>query len=270
MKKLNVAVLFFGQPRFVDNKLAAISHRIWLRGSNVKYFGHCWYTNKKIDAYSKGVNAPNIKIPENAPSIIRSLYPGIQLITSEPLNFDPFGFESLKLKLSLMAKDEKAKIAKQTSVFLSQYYSISQALEIFIGQSQPEEFDYVVLSRYDNFILSIPKLKSLPKNKLIVNWWGKYIEDFVFIADHRLILGLNVQNDLDYLFETVVNNSPEEFKRAKFFKHFVQSDIHQIPMVVQLVRNNSLTYQLELLYRLFRYYTSKNYGLRFKHISRPT
>ena len=247
LKRKRVAVIFFGQPRNIKGGVAALSHRFWLWPHKIDYFGHVWYGEKSGLEYTVGLNVDIVNIPVNAPRVLRNQYPGIQLIVEEPRTFDLDDYESVEHQGKNLINEKNANQRRLLPVFFSQYYSISQALNYFSDNAKVKKYDFIVLSRYDNFIISIPNLAKSPTNRLIVNNARLYFHDYIFIGNWPMIKALDVHSSLNSLLQFEADYSPEEMKRASFFTHFQEDDVLPISMNVTLIRGESL-------FELFKYW----------------
>ena len=243
-KKISVAVIFFGQPRFVENRLASYSHRLWLRGCDVEYFGHCWYSEGSV-SYSHGENVSTaVNISNNAPRMLKQQYRNIRLQIDEPMD-DVFSFQAKKY-LEEREDHETIKNITKLPIFISQYYSIRESLKVF-SETINRDYDFVVLSRYDNFIVRVPRPKSLAHEVIVVSDARKYFADLLFIGNKTLIDALNVFPYIADLVRTEDDFAPEEFKRAAFFKRFNESQIRQVHMNIRVLRETSILKNLKFV-----------------------
>lgn len=247
--RLKVAVLFFGQPRNIQNRLSAISHRIWLRKHDVDYFGHCWYAENP-SLFSGGLNVKKILIPHNAPKLLKKLYPGIQLFSEKPIDFST---ESRIERYFPLANNVKSRYQHLLPVFTSQFFSIDRVLENFF-KSGFKEYDFVILSRYDNLILRIDDISKFPKNKLIVSDSRSFFADLIFIGQKKHIQALNVYPDLSALLDTEDDFAPEELKRAAFFHKFQKVDVVSARFNVSIIRSPSAVTNIYFLAKQFVVY----------------
>ena len=247
--RLKVAVLFFGQPRNIQNRLSAFSHRFWLRKHDVDYFGHCWY-DESSPSYSAGENAGLISIPQNAPQIIRNQYPNISLSIEKPIDFTNDTRISDYLR-GMENSDQNSKLRSLLPIFLSQYYSISQAVGLVSDEAIPK-YDFVILSRYDNLLLKVPDLVELPINKLIASNSRAYFADLLFIGQLSHIKALNVLPRISQLLENEPDVSPEELKRAAFLQEFSTEDAELRYMNISLIREPSLLHNLLFILKQIR------------------
>lgn len=244
-KKKRVAVLFFGQPRHIGNRISSLSHRHWLRRHKVDYFGHVWYGASEILEYTVGENVLSNHIPNSAPDLLRRQYPGIKLVVEKPRQFKLDDYPVLQDQI---AKPRNRKIGYQLDllpVFLSQFYSITSAIKVFCESAVSTDYDFVVLSRYDNLVIHIPDLEKLPMNRLIVNNARSFFHDYIFIGNLPLVEALDAYRNLNQLLLMEADYSPEELKRASFFTNFLVSDVYPIEMNVRLNRGESI---LQLAY----------------------
>ena len=240
--RLKVAVLFFGQPRNIQNRLSAISHRIWLRKHDVDYFGHCWYADNP-SLFTGGLNVKKISIPHHAPKLLKKIYPGIQLFSEKPIDFST---DSKIARYFPVVNNVKSSYQHLLPVYTSQFFSINKVIENFF-ESGFKEYDFVVLSRYDNLILRIEDISKFPKNKLIVSDSRSFFADLIFIGQKMHNQALNTYPDLSVLLETEDDFAPEELKRAAFFRKFQQDDVISTRLNIAIIRSPSLVKNIYLL-----------------------
>jgi len=241
-KRLKVAVLFFGQPRNVQNRIASMSHKIWLRNHDVDYFGHCWFEEDSI-SYTGGLHVNKVNIPRSAPKILTRSYKGISLVVDRPKDFSS---DSNIAEFYPIKENIKSRYQYLLPVYASQFYSIDKVINEFFFR-KIHDYDFIVLSRYDNLILRLPSLSSLPKNKLVVSDSRSYFADLVFIGQSKHIKALNVYPNLKDVLNEEDDFAPEELKRAIFFKEFTSDDVMSVRMNVSIIRSSSIIRNIMLL-----------------------
>jgi len=115
----------------------------------------------------------------------------------------------------------------------SQFYSIKRVGEIFQDYTDPNEYDFIILSRFDNIITSFPDLNELDK--------GVYkMEDHPGVPDQLFILSpeylpfLNAYDAFDEIWPTV--DGIEATKQEYFFRTFPGENIKPSKFTINLAR----------------------------------
>lgn len=234
---MKIAIVFFGQPRNIQNRMASISHKFWARKLEVDFYGHCWFEPSGAKAYSGGEHARNFKISAKAPELLRKQYPSISLCIEEPKTV-----EELMEKVDL-DKDEKVKILVENPllpVFISQFYSISQALNHFDMQSVGKEYDFIVLSRYDNFVALLPKAQVIETGKLTMkgNSGNFGFPDLVFIGPRYLLEKINIYPVLGKYLKSGKRLTPELLKQEHFLTVSTESTLTHENFEILVVRDS--------------------------------
>jgi hypothetical protein len=185
---MKIAVLFFGQPRFVESKISSLSHKLWIcPGNDVTFFGHMWLPNH--DKYLETQRLGNYRPHPNTIEIVRRQYKHIKLQADQPLQHEQL------VPIEWISNDHTTD-KKYLFNTVSQLNSISRVLELARPTSQ--DFDLHVLTRWDNFIWWLPFRKKLDKDKLNVAWSlglknaEKYgIADLLMIGKFNFIAATN-------------------------------------------------------------------------------
>ena len=154
---MKVALLLFGQPRNVDNPNSFNSHQKWIFDEyDVDTFCHVWW-DKDVSEYDVSDWVGEQCIASGNPvEIIKSLYKPKSIKVEAPRTF--------KLSDSLYEKTRQRFgyghpwSEKTLSNVSSHLYSIEAAARLI---KNPDDYDFIILSRYDNFIHNFPDLTSM-------------------------------------------------------------------------------------------------------------
>jgi hypothetical protein len=239
---MKIAVVVFGQPRYIQSSASYFSHKFWLFGNDVKYFGHVWFdeTLKKQDTTRIGRFVP----PHNTEDLIRTRYKGISLKIERPLNF--VNQELMDFAGSRGLSKEDVRVLSNT---FSQLYSIHQALNQL--KESPDDFDLVLLTRWDNFIYFLPPVFTIKRDKLTVAWSlglsnkEKYgVADLLMIGSKKLILKTDAYPAISELLPKIGRQSAELYKWQCFLKSGTFEDLSIRRIVVAMLRDTTLSWPL--------------------------
>jgi hypothetical protein len=253
--KKRIAIVFFGQPRNIQNRISSVSHKFWGREYELDFYGHCWFDPTGLMGYSGGEHAKKFKINTQTSELLKNHYPGIDL-----------NFEKPKSSTDLMAlvnlnQSEKGNIILENPllpVFISQFYSINQALRHFDARSLDREYEFILLSRYDNFISFLPKAKNIEIEKLTVkqNSSKNGFPDLVFIGSRCSLEGINVYPLLSKYLKQGKRITPELLKQEHFLSVSSEQSLSYRDFEVLVVRDSRffkyLAYFLRVRLRLLK------------------
>jgi len=219
---MRVALCIFGQPRWLDNSHTYLSHKYHIIDKyNADVFSHTWVSGSEIEFKYADQVKDEFKDIEDKDSIkkIMKLYNPKKFYFDPPINF--LLDESLRKILIERKRLYNEKIIGSFNYSLnnennhmSQLYSMSKAISLLEGD---DKYDWVILSRFDNYIFNFPDLFSLDKNNLFIN--NKYdynFPDVIIFGGQPQIETLNCFDIIPELCEKILYFSPEEFKRAAY------------------------------------------------------
>lgn len=201
----------FGQPRVINNPHTAQSHKKWIiEKYNTDVFTHSWISGEEIPfTYSDWVkNTYNDFEDKNTANIILDKYKPKQ-----------FKFEQPRLFMLDEVSRDKVKNLKYYSLnnennILSHLYSLSASINLI-----KETYDWIIISRYDNYIKYMPNLTELESNKLYITAdYGDHFPDHMIFGGQKQINTLNCYNILPELCDYIDMFTPESFKRSAFYK----------------------------------------------------
>lgn len=246
----NVALILYGQPRFVSTELAAFTQKRFLRNCKLSIFGHVWYSeNVKQMSTSTWSGLKSFELPNDSITSIQRLWPGIELSIEAPRKFEVEGFRSsgnsFKTNPNLpMGKN----IEENASNTISQLYSINQALQLANNANELKEFEYYVLTRYDCVIGSFLDPSKWSLDLLYLTSHHDF-PDPILIGSPDLVNATNAfPNWSETARESDIFLTPEEFKKNAFLKHFEKSSYLNVNSRVEFLRSNSKFKGITLLY----------------------
>jgi hypothetical protein len=247
---MKVALVFFGQPRFVQSRLALLSHKWHLRKQNYDVFGHFWFealAKYNFSAWTT-LKASQSIVPHNAPEIIKKEFPEGLFSTSTPQIFEPpaeFAALIKSWEVDPETKNEYLRLnsdsAKMYSNTTSQLSSVHQALNTL--EEVESIYDLIVLSRWDNLIWKFPNLEKLDRTKLTVADTHDFgIPDLLLIGPPSLIRATDAYLGLPDILHQVPTMSAEKVKAAYFLGKYKKSDISRAKISITILRSSNLTW----------------------------
>lgn len=210
---MRVALCFFGQPRYIENSSSFNSHKDKIYSqAEVDVFTHFWYDSSNLSlAKSDWCNAISPTLRSDTVDTIIKLYKPTVLNYEKQINFYP------DIELQQIVRGKHSFTANNTFCLLSHLYSMQKTvelLEVYVKLTSIN-YDFVIVSRYDNKIISFPNLKKLPKNKFFLTaQQGVYpaFTDHLFITDFKYLECFKMFYKIKQLSKQVVGCCPEEYK----------------------------------------------------------
>jgi hypothetical protein len=240
---MKVALLFFGQPRFVDRpEIAEVYKKYIIDRYTTDVFCHAWWKpNGGEYDYSTWSNISNCPIPDNAIDIIKQNYNPTLLAINAPRKFT----------LPTPVKDhvDKHFTGKHPSGnhwnynnysnILSQLWSIQQISNLFSYYSEGLHYDWVVLARYDTVLVNFPDLTECnPELFYLPGHHPRFPDTIQAFGTKFLQWSKNVYNDIEdeQVYSSIWEPSPEAFKMGSFLSRFNTSDLAPYPMDAHCIR----------------------------------
>ena len=247
----NVALLLYGQPRFVSSGISLGSLKRFLSSEDVSVFGHVWF-DKDIITYQTSTwsNLKSAPFDSSAIEIIKNIWPDINLEIQQPIHFELGDYAP---RSSCFDDDENFMEPTlnelNASNTISQLYSISRVLEMANKANEKMKFDYYILTRYDIVINYFPKTSKWDSSKLLLTSPPHSFPDPILIGHPALVNQTNAFLDLsNYLVGVKGFLSPEEFKKAAFLSVYTENDFENVKSRVSFLRTNSKINGMFLLY----------------------
>ena len=239
---MKLALSFFGQPRFVQNKKVLDSYkRYYLDRYDTDVFCHMWWEKgAEYDVSSWVRIRENNFVPFNAPEIVREYYDPIVLETEPPRKFQ-FPSETLKfIDEKFTGKATNWKHSNYSNL-LSQLYSIqrsSRALKKYMDETGVR-YDFIVLARYDTIVRGVPDLEQCEEKLHLPNHRSNFPDLVMFYPLKHLDWSTNVFDDVSdpQVYENIFSPSPEGFKFFSFRKRFPITEIKPISMSGKCIRS---------------------------------
>jgi hypothetical protein len=242
---MKVALLFFGQPRFIDNQeIERVYKESILKRYDTDVFGHVWWKEDMQEEYdySSWSKISNCPPPENALRSICEKYTPLVLKYDQPHIFELPPNAKKYVDENFTGKHPEGHWnEKNYSNVMSQLYSIKSVSELFDAYRKNPEvnqtYDWVVLARYDTILINFPNLEECDPNKFYLPGHHPRFPDTIqFFGTKFLDWSKNAFDDVDTVYETIWEPSPEAFKMGSFLKRFSHDDLAPCSMDAHAVR----------------------------------
>jgi hypothetical protein len=201
----------FGQPRVIHNPYTSQSHLDWIiERYDVDVFAHTWLSGEEIPFnYSDWVRQEFVDFEhKETANIILEKYKPKRYKFEQPMRF------SLPERSRERVSDLAYYSLNNENNTLSHLYSLSSAISLV-----DDVYDWVIVSRYDNYIRYLPELGDLDNNKLYITTdYGDHFPDHMILGGQRQMNTLNCYNSIPELCNDITMFTPESFKRAAFYK----------------------------------------------------
>ena len=225
---MRVALLFFGQPRYLDDERPYLQYRKWILDRyDTDVYVHTWF-DKTLQSYdvSSWTNIGSCPVLPDSIERIESLYSPKVLVHEPPQTFQFDEHVSDYIDKKFTDKTDRWTL-KNYSNLLSQLKSIQSVARLY-----QDTHDMIVLSRFDCIIDIFPSnLSNLNKDKLYVSDIHNHFPDIInCLGSKHLDWIRNVYDDTSFVYKNVMEPSPEAFKAMSFLSRFNSGDICSIPM----------------------------------------
>lgn len=245
---MKVALVFFGQPRFINNPNPYLSNKKFILDKyETDVYCHAWYS-ENIDEYDYSCWSTLKQCPVEKGSIkkIKELYNPKKIEVDEPKKFE-FSTESVSVLDKISKRIGKSHIfTKDTySNILSQSCSIEKALNLIDDKDQ---YDFIILSRYDNQIFEFPNLEDLNNKNMYVSHIHNRFPDMLIFFGPSLLKSMCYHSKIDniikkwsYKFWEPSNECLKMFALADFItKNKSNANLNQVKMIIKAVRDPEL------------------------------
>jgi len=248
---MKLALALSGQPRFIDDKRPRdFFYDNFIKKYDTDVFCHAWHTNRdsyyekspwsKNSHYMKTISSSSIEnpIPKDSDIIILDYY------KPKKYKFEPpktFSFSSSCL--TWMHKNFTNKHPEGYwselgySCILSHFKSIQEVLSLI---HDPENYDFIVLSRYDITIPNfIEDLSILNKDMMHLQNIHNHFPDGIYIFSKKYFewfKNLFDEIQTSKIFTRINRPETEDFKRASFQYNFGLEYIQPHPIRINILR----------------------------------
>ena len=240
---MKFAICFFGQPRFLNNVCVQRCYKDIIAKYNADVYVHNWVSgkNQKMDV-SDFAKCHQISENEDAAEQIISIY------KPKKYRFDaPFRGE---------LSDHARNIAKTLGVYnennernlLSHLKSYSEAIRLI---DDPEEYDFVLMTRFDAYLFEFPDLTKLDTKKMYLTkrYDGGWC-DITQLSGGKLASSFNVFDNIEILTKKIgdikENFIAELYKRENYLLSNKMEDVVYLQDLSSgLVRSDNCIQQIQ-------------------------
>jgi hypothetical protein len=237
---MKIAVIIFGQPRFVNNPYCFSSQRdfIFAQGET-DVFAHLW--TPKDDSYVSSSWSGMTTCPASTQDleVFFEKWNPVVMEQESPKEFrNPELFTKIKEKFPDPHWNEE-----DFNKAISHLYSLEKGIEVY-EKGRTKEYDWVIFLRTDVCVWQFPDLSNLPQDKFYYSsiFHSEHFADICYVTDPKYVSGLKAYSYLTDPSYEIVNNlirpCAEQFKKESFLKQFERDHLAQIPLPVRVVRNN--------------------------------
>jgi hypothetical protein len=213
---MRVALCFFGQPRLLENPYTYNSHlkhiidkyptdvyvHNWIGSENTPFTYSDWALDKMQEDW-KQVQSQNVK------GKVEEMYSPIAA------KFDTARTFRLSNESREIVKTLPFYSTNNENNTLSQLYSISECLKLV----KCIDYDFIILSRYDNYIYSLPDLTELSTDNFYVTNRYQHFADVLFIGGVDAVRSLICFDKIEQMCNKIPMFIPEEFKRIALYEN---------------------------------------------------
>ena len=238
---MKLCLLMHGQARFLENHLPLESHKKEILD---KYFVdvicHTWFGEGYENETSSWSGIPSTLIRSDTIDLIQKKYKPLIMSHDKPMHFelDP-GLES-----GLLDKFKSYNHWNKTNISnsLSSLYSIERVVDI-ASSLDLANYDFVILSRYDNMIYKLPDLNLLEKDKFYISDHHDKFPDLFFIFSPKFLEAFRIYSNSKSLISQNINSLypesslNESLKMLRFYSIFDDAELKPIPLPVRVVRD---------------------------------
>lgn len=226
MKRPRVAVVLFGQPRFVNLPYSSISLKFALKNCDVSFFGHLWFDEENPHFESSSWSGiKKGRLEKNARAYLLKWYRTAEFIFERPEKINLKDVDEEVMDEKRQHDIELAQSLVNTSNVISQITSIHRALEHFQKVSDIRSFDFVILTRFDVVVWRFPNLKNIDKNLLYLSNIHNSFADQLIFGEVNKVMATDAFELVEQGITSLDRPTPENLKSNAFYKKFKPEDV---------------------------------------------
>jgi hypothetical protein len=231
---VKVALCFYGQPRYVNNR--NIPHSYSKQFNKDEYqldtFGHCWYEKNVVYSSSSWTQQHADYKPND--DTIKNLY--------DYYSFNKLVVERPKLFiLPDQLKEHYKNICSKHVINFTEMRENNTLSHLFsiqnVSRIAPDSFDFYVLCRYDTVIDNIPDLTSVDPDKLYLCNMGLFPDPIIVFGKKFLNWSRNQYDNAVTKTYNMDGFMPENFKMHSFLEHHSWNDVIHCNMWATIMRD---------------------------------
>lgn len=204
---MRVALLFYGQPRFMGNPLPVETHyRHIIDKYETDVYVHTWWSNDVTEydfsSWSKMDSCPST---QNAIGKILDYYDpkAINCDTPRKFSFDEqtqkYVDEMINRAIAHNQSSSPHWNEQNFSNIISQMHSIEEVTKLC--QKYKQEYDFIIMSRLDNNITEFPELNDLDPNLFYSNDLHSRFPDMLYFFGQRFLDSHHLYSNLNEAIE---------------------------------------------------------------------
>lgn len=241
---MKVALLFFGQPRYLDDDRAYNDYkRLILDRYDTDVYIHTWFDEAggkyDVSTWAQMHGAKNAVILPDSIERLKKMYNPKVLVHEKPQKFvlPPECKAFVDEKFTDKHPEGHWNPGNYSNI-MSQLKTIQRVAQLY--EETGDKHDIIVLARLDTWLENFPDdLSALDPSKFYLPGHHNRFPDVIHICGRRYLGWMkNAFNDINNprVFHNIWEPSPEAFKGMAFLLRYRQSDLSPNPMNAHTIR----------------------------------
>jgi hypothetical protein len=241
---MKVALLFFGQPRYLDDPRPYQCYKnLIIDRYDTDVYIHTWFDKAggkyDVSTWAQMHGAKNAVILPDSIERLQKMYNPKVLVHEPPRKFElPPNAKKWVDERFTGRHPEGHWIPSNYSNILSQLKTIQRVAELY--EETGDQHDFIVLARLDTYLERFPEdFSTLDPRKFYLAGHHPRFPDVVHIFGRKYLGWMkNAFNDVDHprVYQNIWEPSPEAFKGNSFLLRYNQSDLAPHPMNAHAIR----------------------------------
>ena len=241
---MKVALLFFGQPRYLDDDRAYNDYkRLILDRYDTDVYIHTWFDEAggkyDVSTWAQMHGAKNAVILPDSIERLKKMYNPKVLVHEKPQKFElPPECKAFVDEKFTDKHPEGHWNPGNYSNIMSQLKTIQRVAQLY--EETGDKHDIIVLARLDTWLENFPDdLSALDPSKFYLAGHHNRFPDVIHVCGRRYLGWMkNAFNDINNprVFHNIWEPSPEAFKGMAFLLRYRQSDLSPNPMNAHTIR----------------------------------
>lgn len=241
---MKVALLFFGQPRYLDDDRAYNDYkRLILDRYDTDVYIHTWFDEAggkyDVSTWAQMHGAKNAVILPDSIERLKKMYNPKVLVHEKPQKFElPPECKAFVDEKFTDKHPEGHWNPGNYSNIMSQLKTIQRVAQLY--EETGDKHDIIVLARLDTWLENFPEdLSALDPSKFYLPGHHNRFPDVIHVCGRRYLGWMkNAFNDINNprVFHNIWEPSPEAFKGMAFLLRYRQSDLSPNPMNAHTIR----------------------------------
>jgi hypothetical protein len=228
---MKIALCLFGQPRYITDESAYNTHSKYImKQGNTDVFTHFWFDiNENVYPQSSWSYSKNLTVDSNTIDIISERYTPTKMEFEKQKDFVVSSHtQTIAKSLPNQVWNDNENGIRNLFNIMSQLYSIKRTLELCEEKiyETGDDYDFVILTRFDVIIHAFPDLAYLDKNKYYIGGPrnnGEYFpgwNDWVQIFGSKYIKSGKCYDNFNDVLSRCDSICIEEMKQIHFSDNF--------------------------------------------------